>query len=134
MLGRLLHLPIDEEQSLQLTTSYAGHLFKNLGNTRRFVPEHLQLISDRMKECYDSSTQEKIFERGDAVWLFNPQRKKGVTPKLSCNWKELYTVVKHINDDVYKIQHGPRTKPTVVHRNRLWKYCRQSTPTWLNAT
>ena len=57
-----------------------------------------------------------------------------MTPKLAHNWKGPYTVVKLINDVVYRIQLGPRTKPRVVHRNRLWKYSGQSPPTWLNAT
>ena len=54
-----------------------------------------------------------------------------MTPKLSHNWKGPYVVIKRINDVVYRIQLGPRTKPRVVHRNRLWKYSGQSPPTWL---
>ena len=59
-----------------------------------------------MKERYDSGSQGKILEHGDAVWLFNPQRKKGVTPKLARTWKTPYTVVKGINDIAYRIQFG----------------------------
>ena len=130
MLGRHLRLPTDlvlerpEEESPQLTTSYADHLLEKLEDVHQFAREHLQQASDKMKECYDSSSQGKILERGDAVWFFNPQRKKGVTPKLARNWKGSYTVVKRINDVVYRIQLGPKTKPRVVHRNRLWKYSR----------
>ena len=29
-----------------------------------------------MKERYDSSSQGQILDRGDAVWLYNPQKKK----------------------------------------------------------
>ena len=53
-----------------------------------------------------------------------------MTPKLPRNWKGPYVVIKQIND-VYRIQLGPRTKPRVVHRNRLWKYSGLSPPTWL---
>ena len=115
MLGRHLRLPIDlvlerpEEESPQLTTSYADHLLEKV---HQFAREHLQQVSDKMKERYDSSSQGKILEHGDAVWLFNPQRKKGVTPKLSRNWKGPYTIIKRINDVVYWIQLGPRTKPS----------------------
>ena len=86
-----------------------------------------------MKERYDLSSQGKTLERGDAVWLFNPQ-KKGATPKLSRNWKGPYVVIKWINDVIYRIQLGPRTKPRIVHRKRLWKYSGQSPPTWLKTT
>lgn len=87
-----------------------------------------------MKERYDLSSHGEILKRGEAVWLFDPKRKKGVTPKLTRNWKGPYTVIKRINDLVYRIQLGPRTKARVVHRNRLWKYSGQSSPTWLKTT
>ena len=137
MLGRNLRLPIDlvierpAEESPQLTTSYADHLYKKLEDVHQFAREHLQQASDKMKERYDSSSQGDILNRGDAVWLYHPQRKKGVSPKLARNWKGPYTVIKRINDLVYRIKLGPRTKPRVVHRNRLWKYSGQSSPTWL---
>ena len=136
MLGRHLRLPVDlvlerpEEESPYLTTSYADCLLRNLENAHQFARKNLKLASDKMKERYDISTQGKILECGDAVWLFNPQRKKGVTPKLARNWKGPYVVIKRINDVVYRIQLGPRTKPRVVHRNRLWRYGGQSSPTW----
>ena len=77
-----------------------------------------------MKECYDLSSQGKTLERGDAVWLFNPQRKK-----LSRNWKCPYVVIKQINNDVFRIQLGPRTKPRVMglkHPSKIWHYSQLS--------
>ena len=35
---------------------------------------------------------------------------------------------------VYRIQLGPKSKPKVVHRNRLWKYRGQDPPQWLMGT
>ena len=63
--------------------------------------------------------------------MYNP--KKGVIPKLSQNWERPYTVVKPINDLVYCIQLGPRTKPKVVldHWNRLWPYSGDNPPKWV---
>ena len=107
MLGRHSHLPIDlimeriEEESPQLTTSYAGHLFGKLEDVHQFARKHLRQASERMKERYDLSSQGKTLERRDAIWLFNPQRKK------SRNWKGPYLVIKRINDVIYRIQLGP---------------------------
>ena len=50
------------------------------------------------------------------MWLYNPQRKKGKSPKLSRPWEGPYVVVERLNDVVYRIQRGPRAKPKVVHR------------------
>ena len=69
-------------------------------------------------------------QRGDAAWLHNPQRKKGLTPKLQRPWQGPYTITKKINDLVYRIQLSPTAKPKVVHRNRLWKYSGSNAPNW----
>jgi len=74
-----------------------------------------------MKLYYDTGNENK-YSRGDLVWLYSPQRKKGISPKLMRPWKGPFTVTKRLNDLVYRIQLGPWTKPKVVHHNRLWKY------------
>ena len=71
------------------------------------------------------------FQTGDPVWLHNPKRKQGVSPKLCRQWEGPYTVLKPINDLVYCIQLGPRSKPKVVHWNRLWRYGGDNPPRWL---
>ena len=71
-------------------------------------------------------------ERGDAVWLHNPQRKKGLSPKLQRPWQGPYLVLKRINDVIYRIQLGPSIRPKVVHSNRLWKYRGADPPGWLS--
>ena len=64
------------------------------------------------------------------IWLYNPQRKKGVSPKLSQPRKGQYVVTKKMNALVYHIRLGPRQKPKVVHQNRLWGYSGEHPPTW----
>ena len=71
------------------------------------------------------------FERGDPVWLHNPRRKKGRTPKLQRPWEGPYLVTSCIDDLVYRIQKGPRSKPMVVHVDRLKKYQGNSFDNWL---
>ncbi|KAJ8973583.1 hypothetical protein NQ317_011837 [Molorchus minor] len=64
------------------------------------------------------------YQAGDEVWLYNPARKKGRSPKLQKTWEGPYTVIKRINDLVYRIQRGPRAKMKVVHLDRLAPYRR----------
>ena len=45
-----------------------------------------------------------------------------------------YVIVKRINDLIYRIQLGPRSRPRVVHFNRLWKYHGENPPRWLITT
>ncbi len=76
-----------------------------------FARDHLRMMSDRMKQHYDMVIDGKNLTTGDAVWLHNPQRKKGISPKLSRPWQGPYIVTKKINDLVFQIQLGPHTKP-----------------------
>ncbi|GFT15459.1 uncharacterized protein TNCV_3264741 [Trichonephila clavipes] len=45
------------------------------------------------------------------MWLWNPKRRKGLSPKLQTNWEGPYTVLKGLNDVVVRIQKSPHSKP-----------------------
>ena len=128
MFGRDLKLAIDilygrpETEHAQHTTSYALKLQERLEKVHHFARQRLQMMSDRMKRHYDNQLMGSKLQAGTAVWLYNPHRRKGITPKLMRNWQGPYVVIKCINDLVYRIQLGPKSKPKVVHRNRLWCY------------
>ena len=72
-----------------------------------FTHEHLKLSSDRMKQRYDLLQEGQPLGVGDAVWLHDPQRRKGLSPKLQRPWKCPYLVIKKINDLIYRIRPGP---------------------------
>ena len=90
-------------------------------------------MSNRMKQQYDPMLEHQPFEAVEAVWLHNPQRKKGLTPKLQYPWQGPYIITKRINDLVYRIQLGLKAKPKVVDRNRLWRYSGVNAPTQYHA-
>ena len=77
-----------------------------------FAHVHQQEGSLRMKRWYGMRIVASAFGSGDLVWLHNPQRKKGISPKLRRPWEEPYIVVERLNDVVYRIQQGPPKKPT----------------------
>ena len=135
MMGWNLHLPTDlfigrpeEEQPVQ-KSQYARNLYTRLEMVHNYARQHLKMKSDKMKSHYDSRMKGSELKEGDAVWLYNPQRKKGVSPKLSRPWQGPFLITKKLNDLVYRIQLGPRQKPKVVHRNRLWLYSGKHPPT-----
>ncbi|KAJ8973195.1 hypothetical protein NQ317_006500 [Molorchus minor] len=88
------------------------------------LEQKLQFESDRLKTRYDAITNNSGYQAGDKVGLYNPARKKGRSPKLQKTWEGPNTVIKRINDLVYRIQQGPRTKMKVVHLDRLAPYRR----------
>ena len=94
---------------------YVLTLQERLEQVHKFARAHLREMSNKMKNRYDTLLEGQLLDVGDAVWLHNPQRKKGVSPKLQCPWEGPYIVTKVINDSVYRIQLGAKTKPKVVH-------------------
>ena len=133
MLSRDLKLPVDlcfgrpEEEPIESTSDYVTTLQEKLERIHHFAREHQGLMSERMKQRYDLSLRCPQLKAGDAVWLHNPQRKKGLSPKLQCPWQGPFTVTKRL---VYRIQLRSSTKPKVVHRNRLWLYSGDDPPSW----
>ncbi|GBP11482.1 hypothetical protein EVAR_100772_1 [Eumeta japonica] len=70
------------------------------------------MTSDKMKARYDLAANSDGFTEGQLVQPYNPQRKKGLTPKLQTHWERSHRVVKRLNDVVYRIQKcsSPRAK------------------------
>ena len=95
-------------------------------DTHRTARKNIGVNSDQTKAKYDRQANAVSFKEGEQVWLYNPQRKKGRSPKLQKDWEGPYRVIKKINDVVYRIQKTPKTKMKVMHSNRLAKYQEKS--------
>ncbi|KAJ8932556.1 hypothetical protein NQ318_004710 [Aromia moschata] len=125
MLGR----PLEEEPKSDLP-EFVEDLRKRMDRIHRFARENLKIHSDKMKQRLDTTSTETALKPGDAVWLYAPKRTKGKCPKLQSNWEGPYTIIKKTNDLVYRIQLSPRSKPKVVHLERLMKYTGHNPPNW----
>ncbi|XP_018563442.1 protein NYNRIN-like [Anoplophora glabripennis] len=124
--GTGLRLPIDliinrpqQEESLN---DYLSHLKHRIKLVHEEVREKLKMESDRMKTRYDLRANSSGFQENEKVWLYNPKRTKGKSPKLQKSWEGPYTIVTRINDVVYRIQRSPQAKMNIVHLDRLTPY------------
>ena len=128
MLGRELALPIDllygipEDREKLRIPQYLEKLDVSIGKAHAFARMNIQKVSDRAKARHDRHADTRQYEPGDSVWLYNPQRKKGVCPKLTSPWKGPYIVLTRLNEVVYRIREGQQGKPCVVHKDRLKPY------------
>ena len=61
---------------------YVNRLRNRLNEIHEFAGVRMRVASDRMKCRYDVGTTKEMFEGGDAIWFYNPQRKKGVFSKV----------------------------------------------------
>ncbi|KAJ8961921.1 hypothetical protein NQ318_021540 [Aromia moschata] len=125
----ILGHPVEENQERSLP-EFVEDLRERMDRIHRFAREKQKIHSDKMKQRLDTTSTETAFKPGDAVWLYAPKRTKGKSPKLQSNWEDPYTIIKKINDLVYRIQLSPRSKPKVVHLERLAKYTGHNPPDW----
>ena len=89
MLERELWLPVDlatgrppDEDLPTITTRYAVALKERMEEVHHQVREQLKLAGRVMKRHYDRAVRSASFNKGDRVWLHNPRRKIGLSPKL----------------------------------------------------
>ncbi|GBL87495.1 hypothetical protein AVEN_271880-1 [Araneus ventricosus] len=127
LFGRTLRLPCDilfgrPSDTPSSPSIYLNNLEARLESVHAFARERIKLASERMKTRYDSGATGHHFKEGDKVWMYNPKRRRGLSPKLQQNWEGLYTIVKKLNDVIYKVQMSPNTNPKVIHINRLTPY------------
>lgn len=127
VLGRDLRLPRDlvfgtPRETVSDVNGYVEALRESMLETHALVRNRIKIVSDRMKAQYDVRANHGGFVEGDLVWLYNPQRKKRLSPKLIPVWEGPYKIIKKINDVVYRIQRSSRSKMKVVHLNRLCEF------------
>ncbi|KAG8199260.1 hypothetical protein JTE90_003684 [Oedothorax gibbosus] len=126
LMGRELRLPCDllfgrPPDDPSSPVEYLEDLKARLEDVHLFARERIDINTSRMKTRYDAKSHEPAFKIGDKVWFWNPKRRKGLSPKLQTFWEGPYTVVKQLNDVVYRIQKKP-CKPKVVHCDKLAPY------------
>ena len=95
-------------------TTYADKLREWLATVHWYAREHLKIET----------------EHWDAVWLYNPLWRVGFCPSLQRPWEGPFPVTKRISDVVYRIQRSERSKPKVVHHDRLRLYEESEQPKW----
>ena len=117
MLGRHINLPIDLEiggqpedtDEIPSPVEFLMRLKERMEVIHRFARENMKMASERQKKYYDLKARCHLYQRGDAVWLHNPTRRKGLSPKLQRPWKGPYLVLDRLCDVTYRIQRTPRT-------------------------
>ena len=135
MLGREVSLPIDlvtecERIEGDPGLDFAENLRRNMQTAHQRAQDCLGKSAQRQKRNYDRRAVYRGFREGQFVWLFNPARKKGVSPKLMLRWEGPWLVVGRLSDVTFRIQLRPGSKPRVVHSDRLKPYVGEPLVPW----
>ena len=126
MYGREMTLPLDlifgkpESEALKYDTCYVTDLSDNIDQIHDIARRKLKLSSDVQKKSYDHKIYENRYDEGDLVWYYDQNR--GKNRKLNRPWKGPCKIIKRLNDVIYKIHLGGKSKPKIVHHDRLKPY------------
>ena len=136
MLGHEINLPIDlmfpiHESNHLVDSEYASTLQERLQRAHENACLHLRSAALWQKKLYDLKASPSRYKRGDFVWLYTPQKKKGISPKLQKFWSGPYLIVHKLSDTLYRIQKSVRTIPKIVHFNRLKRYHGKVLVSWV---
>ena len=114
MFGRKLTLPADlqtmppQPPGSRLTQQdlreYANRMRDTLRQLHQHAAENLRAASKVMKQRYDRTARLTGFTEGDKVWLYNPVRVVGKSPKLQRPWESGWVVEKVLNDILVRIK------------------------------
>ncbi len=98
---------------------YVKRLEESMRLAYKLTRENLQASAVLQKHYYNRKAKGVKFPVGQSVWLYNPRRKIGRTPKLDMPWEGPFAVVTVIGDVVYEIQLNKRSKSKIVHVDKL---------------
>ena len=141
--GEEMRLPIQvltgdpNEESPSKLDDYRGYLDELKVNletahevARRVTRKNVKFYKDH----YDVQASYREFEVGQPVWLYRPQRKKSVCPKLQYKWDKGYVITHKLDDVLYRVQKGKKGKGQIVHIQKLMPYHGRNPPTWWKAS
>ncbi|GFX84860.1 retrovirus-related Pol polyprotein from transposon 412 [Trichonephila clavipes] len=99
LFGRDLRLPTDllfsrPPDAPLAPEEYIEKLQARMEEMHHLARERIRMASEKMKTRYDARATGHDFHEGDKVWLWNPKRRKGLSPKLQTNLEGPYTVLK----------------------------------------
>ena len=87
---------------------------------RKLAHDNIELAQQRQKEYYDRKTKEVSYNIGERVWLHTPNKKKGLSSKLTHNWHGPFRILAKRSPVNYLLDaNDERFVTQIVHVNRL---------------
>ena len=130
MFGRELRTPVDlafgsppcPDLPGEPGREYLHSLRQQLMEAHDFARRRQEQAGEKQKRAYDVHCRGRPFSPGEKVWVYNPTRKKGISPKLTSKWVGPCEVLEQLSDVVYRVRMSVRGRVVVLHRDRLAPY------------
>ena len=110
-------------QAKKIYKDYPLALRQHLWQLHKEVRENIHLAAQKMKVTYDKTSNYTPFSCHQLVWLYTPQRIKGLSPKLQKQWTGPWEIISILNDCVARIRLvADPNKMQIVNVDRLAMY------------
>jgi len=124
-------IPDEEREKVQNVNEYVQKVRLDTEAAYELARKQLQIAAERRKVTYDARVRKVDFEVGSWVWYYYPRKFNNKSPE----WQKLYTgpylIVRAIQPVNFVLHRSNRSKPFVVHVDKL-KKCHGPTPqSWL---
>ena len=126
----LLQTPEDNENVN--VNDYADLLVERLRVAYRLVSQHTHIQVERMKKNYNKKVKPQEFLPGMFVWYYYPRRYSERSQKWSRFYTGPFQIQKRINDVNAIIRKTPKSKPLIVHIDKLRPYIGDIPAAWIN--
>jgi hypothetical protein len=145
MFGRELRLPLElvlptpdnnpeevPEDVETIHSQFTNQMRRSMRHVFDLARANLNQANRLQKHQYDRNSHDRQLALGQGVWLYNPKRRKGRSPKLYIPWEGSYTVVEVRRGVLVTIQKNRHTKPHVVHIDKLAPVRKQFDGSWIH--
>jgi len=128
-LGRENRMPLDLVMGLLLQEAVGDTTVNDFVVDQREIAEaayrtareHLGVVAERKKKDYDARVRPNEFQLGSKVWYFYPRKYSRKSPKWQRCYTGPYEVVRILPPVNYVLRRTPKSKPFVVHADKLKK-------------
>lgn len=128
LMGREVRIPLDvligepEEEGRPLgTCEFVIERAEHMRAAYQLARLNLGKAAERQKKYYDLRVRPKEYQEGDWVWVFQPRRQKGLSPKWHNFFTGPFRIIQYLGPVNLKVQKSPRSKPLVVHVDKVKK-------------
>ena len=126
-LDLVMGLPMSQQERVSLD-EFVCQTQEQMSDAYEFAREHLRAAAKRRKQTYDIRVRESDVRVGDWIWYWYPRK----FPRKSLKWQRSYIgqrtnvaplplVIRKIEPSNFVLQRTAKSKPSVVHVNKLKK-------------
>ena len=125
-LGREVRTPLDvimglpaEQCEVQTMDEFVQLTQQQMSEAFTVARDHVRVSAERRKTSYDRRVRPSDLKTSDWVWYWHPRRFTARSYKWQRNYTGPYLVVREVPPVNFAIQKSPKSKPFIVHVNKL---------------